>query len=63
MNHVIHQDGKTVGITDGERVVEFQNYNYALDNRQKKRKTYGDKKKSNVNWTCQGCFNLNYASK
>ena len=41
VGHVIQKDGKTVGITRGDRVVEFEEYNHALDNRNKKRKMRG----------------------
>jgi len=42
VGHVMIQDGKTVGITRGDRVVEFEEYNHALDNRHNKRKQYAN---------------------
>ena len=60
VNQVIQQGDKFVGITRGDRVVEFEEYNHALDNRQKKRKA-ANKKRDVGNWTCQGCFNHNFA--
>jgi hypothetical protein len=38
VDHVLLQDGKTVGFTRGEKVVEFEKYNHTLDNRNMKRK-------------------------
>jgi hypothetical protein len=63
VNKVIQQeDGKFVGITRSDRVVEFTGeYNHALDNRCKKRKTANNKKRDAGNWTCQGCFNHNFS--
>ena len=60
VNKVIQKGDKFVGITRGDRVVEFEEYNHALDNRQKKRKA-ANKKRDVGNWTCQGCFNHNFA--
>lgn len=60
VNKVIEKDGKFVGITRGDRVVEFEEYNHALDNRQKKRKA-ANKKRDVGNWTCQSCFNHNFS--
>jgi len=51
VNQVIQQGDKFVGITRGDRVVEFEEYNHALDNRQKKRKA-ANKKRDVGNWTC-----------
>ena len=61
VSQVVQQnDGKYIGITRGDRVVEFSEYNHALDNRQKKKKDRAHKKREQNNWTCQGCFNVNF---
>lgn len=62
VNKVVQKGDKFVGITRGDRVVEFSSeYNHSLDNRQKKRKAAADKKRDVGNWTCQSCFNHNFS--